>query len=211
MHQRVSQPRCRQSPRASLQYPVHGPCVAALAAPGFHRADSQRAAPFACRLCQTLGNTNARVTCLRSAQVAAAERGGNYVAGCSPFGSQRTDFAPRSGWRAADGGNGCLALSSTGSKVKVWCSSSPVSCLLLPATPVAGCPSFGGQRTGGGGSITTFGGRSGVRAVVKRRKPSRAVVHPRQRVALVDQPAASVLPNPSVKRTGLRPAAYLKR
>ena len=36
-------------------YPVHGPCVAALAAPGFHQADSQRAAPFACRLCQTLG------------------------------------------------------------------------------------------------------------------------------------------------------------
>ena len=57
MHQRVSQPRCRHSPRASLQYPVHGPCVAVLAAPGFHRADSQRAAPFACRLCQTLGVT----------------------------------------------------------------------------------------------------------------------------------------------------------
>ena len=58
MHQRVSQPRCRQSPRASLQYPVHGPCVAALAAPGFHQADSQRASPFACRLCQTLANEN---------------------------------------------------------------------------------------------------------------------------------------------------------
>ena len=38
-------------------YPVQGPCVAALAAPGFHQADSQRAAPFACRLCQTLGVT----------------------------------------------------------------------------------------------------------------------------------------------------------
>ena len=38
-------------------YPVHGPCVAALAAPGFHRGDSQKAAPFACPSCQTLGVT----------------------------------------------------------------------------------------------------------------------------------------------------------
>ena len=48
-------------------YPVHGPCVAALAAPGFHRADAHRQAahgpPFilglarpavARRSCQTL-------------------------------------------------------------------------------------------------------------------------------------------------------------
>jgi len=49
-HQRVSQPRCRRPPRESLQYPVHGPCVAALAVPGFLQADSQRAAPVACRL-----------------------------------------------------------------------------------------------------------------------------------------------------------------
>ena len=57
MHQRVSQPRCRHSPRASLQYPVHGPCVAVLAAPGFHRGDRQKATPFSCPSCQTLGVT----------------------------------------------------------------------------------------------------------------------------------------------------------
>ena len=51
-------------------YPVQGPCVAALAAPGFHRADKQRHATLglhfilgqachaaACRSCQTLGVT----------------------------------------------------------------------------------------------------------------------------------------------------------
>ena len=54
MHQRVSQPRCRHSPRASLQYPVHGPCVAVLAAPGFHRADSFRPTASSRRSCQTL-------------------------------------------------------------------------------------------------------------------------------------------------------------
>jgi hypothetical protein len=36
-------------------YPVHGPCVAALAAPGFHRGDAQKAAPFVHPSCQTLG------------------------------------------------------------------------------------------------------------------------------------------------------------
>ena len=36
-------------------YPVHGPCVAALAAPGFHRAEVFRAAPYSLRSCQTLG------------------------------------------------------------------------------------------------------------------------------------------------------------
>ena len=57
MHQRVSQPRCRHSPRASLQYPVHGPCVAALAAPGFHRGDAFRPAASKRPSCQTLGVT----------------------------------------------------------------------------------------------------------------------------------------------------------
>ena len=37
--------------------------------------------------------------CLRSTSVLGAERGGSVVAGCSPFGSQRTLAAPRSGWR----------------------------------------------------------------------------------------------------------------
>ena len=36
-------------------YPVQGPCVAVLAAPGFHQADL----PTASRLCQTLANENA--------------------------------------------------------------------------------------------------------------------------------------------------------
>ena len=35
-------------------YPVQGPCVAVLAAPGFHRGDSFRAAPSSCPSCQTL-------------------------------------------------------------------------------------------------------------------------------------------------------------
>ena len=38
-------------------YPVQGPCVAALAAPGFHRGDAQKAAPFVHPSCQTLGVT----------------------------------------------------------------------------------------------------------------------------------------------------------
>ena len=58
---------CRQPPRESLKYLVYGPCVAALAAPGFHRADTQRQAvsgphvilgptqsAAVCHSCQTL-------------------------------------------------------------------------------------------------------------------------------------------------------------
>ena len=60
----------RESSLREAIYPVHGPCVAALAAPGFHRADSLRQAGFglhfilgqsrlacASRLTQTLGVT----------------------------------------------------------------------------------------------------------------------------------------------------------
>ena len=61
-------------------YPVHGPCVAALAAPGFHQADSQRAAPFACRLCQTLGVTrNTSVSLMHRAAALKPSRPGRYL------------------------------------------------------------------------------------------------------------------------------------
>ena len=55
----VAQNNSQLLPRPILQpggiQPVQGPCVTALAAPDFHQADSQRPAPFACRLCQVLG------------------------------------------------------------------------------------------------------------------------------------------------------------
>ena len=82
MHQRVSQPRCRQSPRASLQYPVHGPCVAALAAPGFHRGDSFRAAPSSCPSCRTLGVT--KTMAMSRMHCAVAARPSIPVARCEP-------------------------------------------------------------------------------------------------------------------------------
>ena len=52
-------------------YPVHGPCVAALAAPGFHQADL----PTASRLCQTLGRTYGRVIKLATAKLQPTETG----------------------------------------------------------------------------------------------------------------------------------------
>jgi len=93
--------------------------------------------------------------CLRSTLVAGAERGGHCVACCSPFGSQRTGIAPRSAPRV-----------TTGAGLKVICSSRQGQSHRLTYVSVSGCPSFGGQRTGGAASTATVGGHSKDRAVV---------------------------------------------
>ena len=51
-----------------------------------------------------------------------------------------------------------------------------VHCNRRPAKFSLGCPSFGGQRTPGGGSTATFSGRSAPCAAAHRVKPSHGVV-----------------------------------
>ena len=130
-------------------------------------------------------------SCLRSTSVAAAERGGSFFSGCSPFGSQRRVAAPRSGWRVK--GVGGLNVIRSGRY-----SNTPA------AFASAGCPSCGGQRTCEGGSRTTRTGGSAFRASSSTAGPSRRGLPTPSVVALGP-------PNPSVKRTCLRHAAYLKR
>ena len=93
--------------------------------------------------------------CLRSTPVVGAERGGHCVASCSPFGSQRTDFAPRSGPRV-----------TTGAGPKVICLARQGQSHRLTSVSISGCPSFGGQRTGGRSSTTALGGHSKACAIV---------------------------------------------
>jgi hypothetical protein len=75
------------------------------------------------------------------------------------------------------------------------------------AEVIAGCPSFGGQRTAGSCSTATVGARSLRCSVLMRSKPSRSVASARQVGSLAHQPVASSLPNPAFKRTCLRQAA----
>jgi len=130
-------------------------------------------------------------SCLRSTSVAAAERGGSFFSGCSPFGSQRRVAAPRSGWR----GKGVGGLNVIRSRRY---SNTPV------AFASAGCPSCGGQRTCEGGSRTTRTGGSAFLGFIQHRRAFASGLAHSISVALGP-------PNPSVKRTCLRHAAYLKR
>ena len=125
--------------------------------------------------------------CLLSTLVLGAERGGSGGAGCSPFGSQRTLAAPRSGWRV----NGVGALSLNRS---VMHSNTPTAIVR------AGYPSYGGQRTSGGRSSATSGGRSKVGAVFMRRRGLA------RQCTRTNRPLLGP-PNPSLKRTCLRQAA----
>ena len=126
--------------------------------------------------------------CLLSTSVLGAERGGSGGAGCSPCGSQRTLAAPRSRWRANDGG----ALSINRS---IMHSNTPTAIVR------AGRPSYGGQRTSGGGSSATN--------QLWSPQDRRGVHAPRglaQQCSGTYRPLLGP-PNPSLKRTCLRQAA----
>ena len=69
------------------------------------------------------------------------------------------------------------------------------------AQVVAGCPSFGGQRTSRANAAATAGSGLKLCVVLHRPSPSRSVTSSRQSVLLAIESAASGLPNPAFQRT----------